>query len=1171
MLTASLLLVARRTAAHARLLAAVVIGVVLAVTVMASSSIYFDSLRNIALDRALEDVDQFDLDLEVQAGIVPINIENHDRVLRAIDGSIIEGMRPFLHEEQHVFRTWTFLLDEPPPQVLPGECPCRSAESLPRPEDNTADGTIACDCRRMSFSTVPSIDENIRIVNGRMAEPATTFPAPGERYYIEAVLDQPTADLFDMTVGSELKGKIFWNDINQEMTVRLVGIYERTKPELPLWRIYDDTFAARGLQLEFARFVVRDESILDGIGRYFPAMGADFVWVLDVDTSSIDASETERIRNTIRVTGNELRAVVDGFVLDTELGDVLEQFEADLFFNRLPMFVVLILIVLVVLYYVVTLASLLVDAQRSEVALLRSRGATSRQILAVFIIEAGVLSGFAVLIGPLLALGGVSAIGLLPFYEDLNNGAALPVRLTANVYVLALIGGGLSMLALFVPAVRAARLGLLTDRRSRARPERLAFVQRYYLDLGMLGVVLFLFWQLTRQGSFVATDVFGEESVNNLVLAVPALFLVAAGIALLRIFPATMDLLGRAMSTRLGSRVIPPSVVLGVWQMARSPSSYSRLSLLLILTAGLGVFAASFATTLERSATEQVLYNSGADIRVPNITSATGGFSFRAVDEIKDLEGVVSASEVYRESGSVSFGTSNETFDLLGVDSETIGSVGWFRDDFIAGTTRSRLETVDVGGPGGIVIPDDGFWLGVRMKPLVSQPETFFVARMSDANDRYYTILMGNMLPESIDNGRFQCAEPEPGEAPGWCRVGARIAPVPLGRVRPLLIERPVKLHSIGIVDFTNNVAAGAVDVDDIAVLTEDENELLVLEEFDDLSRWRTLEPSPNALGDTFSVATDDDGNSTPGVARFRWTATSARELRGIAFGNAEFVMPVLASDTFLDAFGVSVGDPILLGVGPARVSAEIKGTINLFPTLKPDERPFLVADKDAVHQSFNLAQLIGETQANEVWVRTETGDAAIANRDGFLLDVEESDPVGAVVLEKIDSLDLRTGRFIDRSAQLSRVAVDPLVSAGWQALLGIAFLTVLVVSAIGFLVHARVSFTRRRSEFALLRTMGLSGPQLLVLVLLEQLIVIGVAIGIGVFMGTRLGDTIIPFLANSGEDRVLVPPMVLQIDWLGFGYTFGLLGIVFSVVIIAILVSVLRMSVHRVMRMGES
>jgi putative ABC transport system permease protein len=150
-------------------------------------------------------------------------------------------------------------------------------------------------------------------------------------------------------------------------------------------------------------------------------------------------------------------------------------------------------------------------------------------------------------------------------------------------------------------------------------------------------------------------------------------------------------------------------------------------------------------------------------------------------------------------------------------------------------------------------------------------------------------------------------------------------------------------------------------------------------------------------------------------------------------------------------------------------------------------------------------------------------------------------------------------------------VAFDPLVSAGWRALLGIAFFTVLVVSAVGFLVHAKVSFDGRRAELALLRTIGLSMKQMLFLVVLEQVMVIGTAITLGIFMGARMGSTIMPYLASSGENAVVVPPMAVQIDWFGFGITFGLLGVVFLVVIGLILISVYRMSIHRIMRMGES
>jgi hypothetical protein len=631
-----------------------------------------------------------------------------------------------------------------------------------------------------------------------------------------------------------------------------------------------------------------------------------------------------------------------------------------------------------------------------------------------------------------------------------------------------------------------------------------------------------------------------------------------------------MDLLGRAMSSPLGTLIIPPSVVLGIWQLARRPASHSRLSLLLILTAGLGVFAASFASTLERSATEQVLYNTGADLIVPSVNPNNGGVSFRVADELSTVDGVIATSSVYRDTGSVTVGFLDENFDILGVETDTLEDVGWFRSDFSSGSLAETLGKIESGGRGGIVLPEDGFWLTALVKPLSRQQSSFIVARLSDANGRYFTLLLGRLVPQSLDENRFPCDEVNEHEEPGWCRIGTRIAPRSLGNSRPLLIEHPVRLHSFGVVGFNSATSAGAIDIDDIAVLSGDEDRLLVVDEFDDLTRWRTLESSADSLGDTFGVATDFDGNPQPGIARFRWTAADIRQPRGITVGREVPVMPVLASGTFMDRLGLSEGDPILINVGLARIRAEVSGKIDLFPTMKADENPFLIADFNAIHEALNLAQLLGEEQPNEIWVRTETGDQAIINRDGFLLEATGEDTAVALLNEKLDEFNVQSAPVVDRSAQLAEVAFDPLVSAGWQALLGISFLTVLVVSAIGFLVHVRVSFGNRRGELALLRTMGLSMPQLLTIVILEQVIVIGVAVGIGLFMGTRLGDTIIPFLANSGEDRVLVPPMVLQIDWTGFGITFGLLGIVFSAVIIAVLVSVYRMSIHRVMRMGD-
>ena len=167
------------------------------------------------------------------------------------------------------------------------------------------------------------------------------------------------------------------------------------------------------------------------------------------------------------------------------------------------------------------------------------------------------------------------------------------VDISTGAYVMSIIGAALSFGALLIPAIRASRIGVTQHRQESARPARLPAFQRYYLDVLLLLVSAVLFRQLTEQGSIVATSVLGEAAVNQLLVALPGLMLVASAMVLLRLFPLVMSLGSRLMSPWL-----PAGLVMGVWQMARNPTYYARLSLLLILTAGLGIFASSFGATL---------------------------------------------------------------------------------------------------------------------------------------------------------------------------------------------------------------------------------------------------------------------------------------------------------------------------------------------------------------------------------------------------------------------------------------------------------------------------------------------------------------------------------------------------------------------------------------------
>jgi len=1164
----SIQLIVKRTLAHWRLLSAVVIGMVLASTIMASSVVFFDALRDVALQRALSVHKASDIDVLVEAGQVPTNARTHAAIVDAMNGTIVSRFEPFLDEREFAVKTWTFFVDLPPLMVPPGDCPCRTAV-----RGSSGDGSqlIECDCRRITMMTLPDVANRVNIIEGTMPR-VSIETGLGDTFQIEAILDVAAAEVLEISVGDIYPARPFWEDEHDRVDVLVTGLYVRVDPEAAHWRIQNEAFGTRTNTLQFARFVVPEKTIIDGLGSYFPNMGTDYAWWLDVDPERIVASDTEAIRNTIYATERELKAIVDGFLMRSDLPEVLQAFETDLFFNRLPMFIVLILIVLVVLYYVVTLATLLVDAQRGEVGLLKTRGATSRQILAVFVIEAALLAGIAIAAGPFLAVLGVGFIGVLPIYGELNNGDPLPVRLTFDAFRMAFFGGLLGLLALFIPALRATRLGLLASRVTRTRPARFALVQRYYLDMGFLGLVMFLFWQLTKQGSFVAVSLFGETTVNQLVLGVPALFLVAAGLVLLRVFPVGMDLLGRVLSRRPMSSVTPPALILGIWQMARNPAHHSRLSLLLILTSALGVFAASFGATLEQSAVDQAYYRTGADLKITSLSQRTGGVSDSIASRLSEVSGVEAVSPVYRESGSIAAGFSVERFEFVGIDLETIEDVAWIREDFGLLPFSAKTAVLNVGGPAGIVLPEEGRWLTARILPLVRQPSTFLLARLSDANGHFFSLSLGNLTPLATDRRSFGCPVAIEGQPPEWCRIGTSLQPIGEHRTAALRPEPPIRLHSIGVIDFENDLAPAALDIDDISVLNAAGTELIIIETFDSVNNWRTMIPTREALGDSLKPASNPDGTLLNGIARLRWTTAAPGEYRGLAHGSELSVIPVIASTNFIEQFGGEDGKVLEVAVEGIPIKISVRDTIDYFPTLGLDGEPFLIADLDALQERLNVVRTRGDRQPSEFWIATEQGAALLAAENGILNTVIPGDPANPGIQRELELLRTRPGsRTVDRTVVLSEVAFDPLVSAGWRALLGIAFFTVLVVSAVGFLVHARVSFEGRRTELALLRTIGLSMKQLLFLVVLEQVLVIGVAVALGIFMGTRMGSTIMPYLASSGENAIVVPPMAVQIDWGGFGTTFGLLGVVFLVVIGLILVSVYRMSIHAVMRMGES
>ncbi|GIT19443.1 MAG: hypothetical protein CM1200mP39_22490 [Dehalococcoidia bacterium] len=203
---------------------------------------------------------------------------------------------------------------------------------------------------------------------------------------------------------------------------------------------------------------------------------------------------------------------------------------------------------------------------------------------------------------------------------------------------------------------------------------------------------------------------------------------------------------------------------------------------------------------------------------------------------------------------------------------------------------------------------------------------------------------------------------------------------------------------------------------------------------------------------------------------------------------------------------------------------------------------------------ALNADRMRAAEQANEIWI--ETGEV-------------QPSAVGAELMRSSSF----PPSFVAQDQLLLDAVVDPLISAGWRALLAIAFTPFFGPSLVpvGFLVYSQVTFASRMMEYAVVRTLGLTTRQVLGLVTLELLMVLLPSVLIGGVLGIRMGATIIPFLVTSGEGLRVVPPVVLDIDWQSIGVLLGVLGAIFIAISIGLITSVRQISPPRVMRMGQN
>jgi len=584
------------------------------------------------------------------------------------------------------------------------------------------------------------------------------------------------------------------------------------------------------------------------------------------------------------------------------------------------------------------------------------------------------------------------------------------------------------------------------------------------------------------------------------------------------------------------SKRAPAGYLMGLLHMARNPTHYARLCLLMVLMAGLGIFAASFGGTLERSFYERAMYSTGSDVRIEGLVLNNKGPTQPVAESYLDLPNVNKASEVYRGYGSDLSTLVGEGYTMLSVSQPEFGEIAWFREDFSDRSMEELLpDLVQSNLPKGIVLPLNAKTIGLKIKPDRPHSSVAVTVRIKDVNNRYFTYTLGQL------------------RSPDWMEVEAPLERISRWR-RTRLLQPSVPLTLVSIAFHEMNtqgrLSPGAVIIDEVRVTTD--KGLEVIEDFEDIQPWNRLSATPDAKGDSFNkVKIGIDGKSEAPI--FSWTDGHALVSRGIYHGPPIPPLPVLASTSFLKSTGHQLGDEIQVSVAGNRILIRLHDEVKFFPTTNTIHENHLVSDLSSLASIANLPPRGSEVRPNEIWISTK---GSSEGNEELIEALSDGQPYSHRVI-------------IDRKSELERSKLDPLVQAGWKVLLFIAFFSILILSSLGFLVHSYVSFRSRESQFGLMRTLGFSMRQLIVLVWVEQALVIIAGMLIGTWMGGRLGQIIMPFLAHDDKGAEVIPPFILDVEGQTLVLTYLAMSVVFTIIIFGMILFVRKISLHRILRMG--
>ena len=451
---------------------------------------------------------------------------------------------------------------------------------------------LAHDKETASIGMMEGLPENCEVVSGEMYSGVCPDGA------IEAVVTVKCFVGLNLLVGDVVEFQYLKDLDNNPIRLKIVGVISEGANSKDYWVKAPDEYKME----MFIDENVYKEYFLGNLDKYEQNTVRSYIFDYNKLNYKNAGKLVEKTRKLSKEAPNTASLTEPGYMkfLEKYL-DKQKKVEATLIILQVPVLVLM-------CAFIYMISGQIYSMEQNEIAMLRSRGASGKQILSLYLLQGGMMAGAGIVAGFPLGSFLCKVLGSSSAFLEFSQKRALGVRVSFSVVIYMLAAAVISVLMSVLPVVLTGNKSIVNTKVSKAVNKK-PFWQKFFLDIVLILASLYGFYSFMQRKEALELQVLEGEPLDPLLYLSSSLFILGTALLMLRIIPF---IAGRIYSA--GKKKWSPAMFASFREISRSGSSRYFIMTFLIITVSLGIFNTTVARTIAMNNERNQKYLMGADV-----------------------------------------------------------------------------------------------------------------------------------------------------------------------------------------------------------------------------------------------------------------------------------------------------------------------------------------------------------------------------------------------------------------------------------------------------------------------------------------------------------------------------------------------------------------------------